>query len=171
MTRQEFGKGMAMLSAAIDKPITTQTLEAWFEILNDLPADAYLAAIKMTIAENEYPTLPAVGLIRRKAVELMNGERPTAADAWGQVSRALHLHGSYNQEAALKSMDPAAAEIVKWMGWRDICQTENISVTRGQFIKLYDSQETRRKQQQLMPPDVRRFLNSAVKSLPGGGTQ
>jgi hypothetical protein len=172
VTRQEFSKIMAFLSAAIDKPLSKATVEAYFEMLGDLQYNLAMAAVQKIIATDEYPVLPTIGKIRTAAAELTRPHKLTAPEAWGLVLSAIHQHGYYNPEKALESMPPDVGEVVRWMGWQELCHSDNVDVIRAQFMRMYDTQEGRRRETEMLPPVVKNYLaevGQKLKLIGGGG--
>ena len=55
-------------------------------------------------------------------------------------------------------MSRRTAEVVKRISWREICQSENLSVIRGQFIKIYESLEKRERKSMKLPEGIRREI-------------
>ena len=95
MTRAEFSKLMAFITAAVDKPVARPTVDAYYEMLGDLPYDLAAVAVKKIIATDEYPTLPTIGKIRQAAAEISRGHILSAPEAWGMVLKAVHEYGYY----------------------------------------------------------------------------
>ena len=166
MSPREFETLMNFMAAAINREISDETKEAWYQMLCDLPYQIAKAAFMRVLAQNEYQTLPPVGLIRRAALDLSAGPTLTAAEAWGIVLRAVHAFGFYQERKALESMPENVAQVVKWMGWQEICHSDNLDVVRGQFIRMYDTQTSRKRDLELMPPEVRQMISAAVLQLP-----
>jgi len=176
MTPEQFEKIMAFIIAAIGKPekaISRATLEVYYGILKDLPHDAVVAAVKNLMANEEYPVLPTVGKIRKATINLLRGHIMTPPEAWGIVYRAIQYFGHYNEQRAIDSMPEDVAQVVGWMGWRELCHSDNIDVVRAQFMRMYETQGTRREQEALMPAEVREFLKGVGKlfELPGETTK
>lgn len=159
MTRQEFVKIMAFVSAAVDKPISRATVEAYYITLNDLPYDLTMAAMQKIIAVSEYPTIPTIGKIRTAAAEINEPNRITAPEAWGIASRAVQKYGRYNEAEAHKSMEPNVSAVVRMIGWDNLCQSENIDVIRAQFMRMYETQENKRRENTLLPPAVKEYIS------------
>lgn len=119
-----------------------------------------VAAVKKLIAQEEYPVLPTIGKIRKAAQDLCDAGLLTASEAWGQVLSAVHKYGYYREGDALESMAPEVARVVGWMGWQELCHSDNIDVVRGQFIKMFDTDQKRQRDLALMPPEVRKYLQA-----------
>ncbi len=164
MTRAEFSKLMAFITAAVDKPVARPTVDAYYEMLGDLPYDLAAVAVKKIIATDEYPTLPTIGKIRQAAAEISRGHILSAPEAWGMVLKAVHEYGYYREGEALAALPEQVAEVVRWMGFQTICMSEKISVDRGQFLRMYETHQKREQEQALLPPAVRDMM----KQLAGG---
>ncbi len=158
MTRAEFSKLMAFITAAVDKPVARPTVDAYYEMLGDLPYDLAAVAVKKIIATDEYPTLPTIGKIRQAAAEISRGHILSAPEAWGMVLKAVHEYGYYREGEALASLPGQVAEVVRWMGFQTICMSEKISVDRGQFLRMYEIHQKREQEQALLPPTIKTLI-------------
>lgn len=69
--------------------------------------------------------------------------------------RCIRSYGIYNPQEAMSSLNPRTAEVVRSISWREICLSENLSVIRGQFIKIFETLEKREKRNILIPERVR----------------
>jgi len=158
MEKKEFAEIMAMLSAAIDKPIGKTTLSAWYAVVKDLPTEAVAAAVHTIIATDQYPTLPSIGKIRQTAIDLMQGPRITAGEAYQEAIKAIRKYGRHGEKEGMASLSEAAARTVKMMGWQDMCMANNNEVLRGQFMRVHEAQEARTQEQVMIPPQARAIL-------------
>lgn len=171
MNKREFVKAMSVLAAGcgFTKDVPEATMEVYWQILKDLPDDAVQAAVLNILARHRYNTLPTVGEVRTEALRLSQPQIPTALEAWGEVMRAIRKHGAPGQdEKALASMSPVTRDVVRAIGWREICFCENADVIRGQFRKAYEELAGRRREVQAMPPDVRAFTKRVAAQLGQG---
>ena len=171
MDYKDFSKIMAFISAAIDRDIKRATLDAYFSMLNDLPADLVMAAARKVIASDEYPTLPTVGKLRKAAQELCHIGKLSAPEAWGEALKAVRNHGYYGEAEAMKELPPDVAQVVRWMGWREICLSDAPDVVRAQFMRMYEVQEKRTRELAGLPPGVRDLVKGlgdafALPTLP-----
>jgi hypothetical protein len=69
---------------------------------------------------------------------MLNGEQLTWGEAWEKALDAVRRYGSYNQQAALESLDPITRRCVENIGYRDLCMSENIMVERAHFQKIFE---------------------------------
>ncbi|PHJ36849.1 hypothetical protein P378_20015 [Desulforamulus profundi] len=166
MTKTETAKLLSYITAVYPNiDIRQGTIEAWHDLLNDIPYEIAKAAVKKVLAEQEILCLPAVGKIRAAAVELTTPRLPSASEAWGEVTRAMRLYGYYRPDEALASMSPATAAVVKRFGWREMCACEEPEVLRGQFRMAYEQYAAREREMAIMPADIRQLINGVAERL------
>jgi hypothetical protein len=137
MTKAEFAKIAAYLSAGIGKKMPSETMDVWFDILQDLPAELALMAVKKALSTYEYATIPPIGVIYKSAVELVTASIPSASGAWAEVQDQIRLVGSYGKPTF---SDPLIFKTVSAMGgWVDLCRSEEpVGVIRAQFLRIYE---------------------------------
>ncbi len=175
MTRNEMSRLLAVIAAAFPRFQVDDsgiTLNVWHEMLGDLDYAVATTAVKKLIMQNTFP--PAIAEVRKAAMEILNPGQVTGSEAWGEVTRAIRNYGYYREAEALASMSPTTARVVKYMGWQDICMSEDpTGVLRGQFLKMYDQVADREQEQQLLPETLRKQIDSLasgmdLRLLPGG---
>lgn len=127
------------------------TVDIWYECLQDIDKDVAIVAIKKNIMESSFP--PTIADIRKQVTEIMTmeSERLDGASAWGEVLKAIRRDGSYNEVKALESMSSTTRQVVKYMGWKELCFSENTGVIRGQFLRMYDTVANRERTERLLP--------------------
>lgn len=172
MTKIETAKLLAVLAAAFPRfEVDDLKVQVWHEMLGDLDYSLASLAIKKLILESTFP--PSIAEVRNAAVEIQTPEQTTGAQAWGEVIKAIRIYGHYREEEALASMSPVTAQVVRCMGWRDICLNSEPGVVRGQFLKMYQQIAAREKENKLLPDDLKlemlRISDSTErKTIPGG---
>lgn len=166
MNPRETIKLMAILAAEYgDKfQITEARTDLWVEMLADLPYPLAESAVYKILSSSPFP--PTISDVRKKAAE--SPDEIDAAEAWGEVIRAVRNHGSYGEKEAMETLSPRARKVITWMGWREICMSEEVGVTRGQFLKMYQQVHERDKQDALLPEGLR--LVGGMKQIGGGRT-
>ena len=170
MDFREFTKIMAFISAAIDKPIARATIDAYYEMLKDMPADLALASAKKVIGSDEYPVLPTIGKIRKAAQDLCQMDRLSAPEAWGLVLKAVHRYGYYGEAEAMASLPDNVGAVAQMMGWGEICHSDKPDVLRAQFMRMYETVEVRQQERDMLPDDVKKVVAGiGRKMLPGVG--
>lgn len=163
MTKGEIAKLLAVLAASYPRFESNDLkVQVWHEMLGDLDYSIASMAIKKLIMQNTFP--PSIAEVRKAAIEMINPERVTSSEAWGEVTRAIRNFGYYREEEALANMSPITARVVRYMGWRDICLSEEPSgVLRGQFLKMYEQVANREVEERLLPS----AFKDEVKQLAG----
>lgn len=111
--------------------IPPETARVYAEALADLDVDVATAAVDEAIATLKF--FPSVAELRELAAR-RRSDCPTAADAWGEVSRAFGTVGRYRTPTW---SHPAIARVVDAMRWDELCASENIEATRAHFLRLY----------------------------------
>lgn len=168
MTVKEVARLLAFITAVYPNiDIRQGTVEAWTELLGDLPYDVALAGVKKVLSQQEYPALPAVGKIRFACLDLTTTMLPSAMEAWAEVTRAIGLYGYYRQEEAMAYMSPMVVRVVRMLGWRDICLSEEPEILRAQFRKAYEAHVTRDREVMVLPADIRKMITDISVALPG----
>lgn len=167
MTEKEVAKLLAFITAVYPNiDIRQGTVEAWTELLGDLPYEVAIVGVKKVLAQQEYPTLPAVGKIRSACMDLTTPMLPSAMEAWAEVTRAIGLYGYYRQEEAMAYMSPPVARVVRMLGFRDICLSEEPEILRAQFRKAYETQVTRDREMAALPAGIRDMIETVSRTLP-----
>lgn len=170
MTKGEVAKLLAVIAAAYPKfEVDDIKVQVWHEMLGDLEYKMASLAIKKLILESTFP--PSIAEVRKAAVEIQTPEQTTGAQAWGEVIKAIRNYGHYREEEALASLSPVTAQVVRYMGWREICLSEEPGVVRGQFLKMYHQVTEREQKMRLLPQSLRdeiQKLAGHMKFITGG---
>ncbi|MDE4542283.1 replicative helicase loader/inhibitor [Thermoanaerobacterium sp. R66] len=158
MTLNETSRILSIIAAAYPRFQVDRaglTLQVWHEMLGDLDYRIVQMAVQKLILENPFP--PAIADVRKLASEISTPkeEQLDPAEAWGEVEKAIRYFGSYREEEALASMSPAVAKVAKYMGWREICLSEEPGVVRGQFLKMFSQVQEREKKEALLPENLK----------------
>jgi len=162
MTKGEVAKLLVVLAASYPKfEVDDVKVQVWYEMLGDLDYAVASMAVKKIIMQNTFP--PAIAEVRKAVTELMNPEQVTSSEAWGEVTRAIRNYGYYREGEALASMSPTTAQVVRYMGWREICMSEDIGVIRGQFLRMYEQIATREQEKQLLSTTMQTEIKKLAK--------
>lgn len=109
------------------------TQKVYRDLLVDLDAGAARAAVERLAASSKW--LPRVAEIREAAFAILRGPVRTGAEAWGDVQRGFQRWGATSVPAF---SDPVVARVVRALGWRDLCLSENTVADRARFIEAYE---------------------------------
>ena len=162
MTKGEVAKLLVVLAASYPKfEVDDLKVQVWYEMLGDLDYDVANIAIKKIIMLNTFP--PAIAEVRKAAIEISSPRGLTAAEAWGEVIRAIRDYGYYREKEAMASMSPITAQVVRYLGWREICLSEEPEILRAHFLKMYDQVAAREQEKQLLSPTMQTEIKKLAK--------
>lgn len=112
---------------------------------------------------------PSIADIREQATGLIQGEAKEWGAAWQDVLRAIRLYGSYEEQKALDSLDETTRKVVRRLGYRNLCFSEEIQVDRANFRMIYEQQLQRDKQDAQIPPKLKALISNMPMLLEEGG--
>lgn len=159
MNKREFGIFASALRTYYPKENilpNEQAMELWFKQLQDIPYNVAEVMLNKWVATNKWS--PSISDIRAATADLTQGEAKEWGDAWEDVLRAIAKYGSYREEDALNSLDETTRRVVKRLGFRNICMSEEIQVDRANFRMVYEQQVERNKQNAQIPPALRAII-------------
>ncbi|SMB97824.1 Loader and inhibitor of phage G40P [Thermanaeromonas toyohensis ToBE] len=171
MTEQEAAYLVALAAAnfpALQEKDLGPTVELWYRLLQDLPYQVVEKALLKVLSEVRY--FPTVAEIRQAAAEIMQPETLSPGEAWALVLQAVKRYGSYREAEALAALPEDVARAVRYLGWREICLSEQPEVVRAQFMKVYEQVIGRQRESVVTPREVRELTAKIAqqKALGGG---
>ena len=159
MDQKIFKQGMAIFVKSFpDKVFDTDVM---WEFLQDLEDEDFLEAIsKIVMSTKEINRATnLIALIREFAIP----EDMTAGESWGQVLKQIQSVGSYNRPSF---KDQITSDCVDFIGWRNLCMSENISIERAHFLKMHDTISKRERIESLTTShDVKNLINNIVERI------
>ena len=144
-----------------------QAMQLWFNQLQDIPYKVAELTLNKWVATNKWS--PSIADIREQATEVTQGAAKDWGEAWQDVLRAIRLYGSYEEDKALNSLDETTRRVVKNMGYRNLCFSEEIQVDRANFRMIYERQIERDKQDAQLPPRLKAIIANMPNLLEEGG--
>ncbi len=161
---------------------TKDMVDAWTEMLADIPFDHAKAAVKASVSMSPFP--PSIAEIRDHATRITGKRRMTAEEAWGQAVEAIKTYGTRTvlkegavekppaytdlvidtrvyryvaapsgggrQYEAERHVDQEVWKLLKNMGYKDVVESDNPDVVRGQFMRAWDSHNTEEKERRVV---------------------
>lgn len=160
MTRVDFIKVMAALTAGTGKDLSADAKEVYFDCLNDLSVEVFGLAAKRVLMEHRWATFPSIAELREAAAETQRGtvKELSSGEAWALAWRAVggidpEVSGSYAR--GVSGLPPLVVEAMDAYGINPLCYgKEPVGVIRGQFIKIYDQLAAREKRRALLPASL-----------------
>lgn len=171
MSRVEFLKVMAALTAGTGKDITADAKEVYFDCLGDLTVDVFGVAAKRVLMEHRWATFPSIAELREAAAETMQGavKELSSGEAWALAWRAVgnidpEVSGSFAR--AVEGFPIIVVEAMKTYGINALCYgDEPVGVVRGQFLKIFDQLAARDRRKALMPVPLAQAIESHGKRI------
>lgn len=139
MNKQEFGLFAAALKTYYPREEllpNNQAMELWYKQLSDIPYHIAEMSLNKWVATNKWS--PSIADIREMTVTIKSGEKPQWSDGWEEVLRAIRCYGSYRETEALESMTELTQQVVRRLGFKNICMSENIMADRANFRMIYE---------------------------------
>lgn len=131
--------------------VTVQTVAQYDRLLSDIPPDELQTVVDQAIAECKF--LPTIAELRERWHNLTRGlGQPSPAEGWDEVMRQVRAVGYIGTP---EFANPITARVVKAMGWRELCASENVVADRAHFMRMYEQLQARTEQlQKLLPQSV-----------------
>lgn len=137
MDRTEFLRGMALLSLAFSKDLTSDQTAAWYSFFENDSYETFQKAVRKICAESEW--FPSIAQIKSAMADHDLAEL-TADQAWDQVLTAIRKYGFYRSKEAMASLPELTQRAVKNLGgFQAICQSESGEWLRKDFASVYNS--------------------------------
>jgi hypothetical protein len=142
----------------------------WAEMLEPYPAELATFAAKRLIAENKFP--PAISDVISRVKEALGAGRDGAAEAWAALHKAAG-RASIVTKAEFDALPYEARRFCGGLsGLAELGMIDSAvfnTVTRGQFLKLYEGLRRARETIDAMPPEVLALVREITKPMPEPG--
>lgn len=149
---------------------------AWSEMLKDIPFEVAKAALAAHAAGSPYA--PAISDIRAFARKLTAPPALSADEAWAIALRTMtrygcspyreFVSGKYPMDRARENTPPEVWQVMELMGYRSMCQSENVDAVRAQFIRAWERQQKRKEEQEQLLPLLPEGLKKTFLGLTEG---
>lgn len=135
-----------------------QAMELWFNQLQDIPYKVAELTLNKWVATSKWS--PSIADIREQASGIIQGEGKDWGEAWQEVLRCISKYGFYREEEALNNMDKLTRKVVRRLGFKNICLSEDIQVDRANFRMIYEQEQSKEKQAAQLPPKIKELMAS-----------
>ncbi len=143
-----------------------EAMKMWYSMLSDLTYEQLSFAVQRHIATCRFA--PTIAEIRELASVR---EEKDWSEAWGHVQDAIGRYGYYEPSKMLdyiKARDELAYKIVKSLGVRELCLSDNPTADRANFRMAYESRQKKAAERTALSPNLRAALEtSGQKKLDG----
>ena len=165
MTRQEFSILAKSIKTIYPKENILNTQEEftlWFEMLEDIPYKVASAGLKKWVMLNRWA--PSISDMRAMSVESYGQNVNEWEEEWDKVTEAIGKYGYYQSDKALKSLPDLTRTIVKRLGFRNLCMSENISIERANFRDIYNREAEKIKKDNILSNDLKSEIQQIGQS-------
>lgn len=135
---------------------TTQSV--WYELLSDIDGGSLMLAIKTYATTEKFAPKPSQ--IRDMAIRNVTIDKDWT-EGWSLVLRSVGRFGIYREREALDwiaSYDSIAAESIRRMGYKGLCQTEDQMSYRANFRQAYINQQKNENFYKRLPSETRKEI-------------
>lgn len=169
MTKREIAELMTIMQANYPDSFRGQSdavvgakISLWYDFFKDYPKDIVYAAAKAFIATDTKGFMPNVGQIAEQIQRFGHKDDMTPAEAWTIVSKALR-NSTWGSAEEFEKLPPeckravgSPAQLKEWaMMDADTVQ----SVVASNFQKSFQIRQSRDKDFEKLPGDVRKFIS------------
>lgn len=140
-----------------------QSMSLWYQMLKDLDYNDAVKALQRWVATERWS--PSIADIRGMVNQMSDSTVGDWSSAWDEVTRAINRCGIYRESEALDSMSETTKECVKAIGWKNICNSEEIGVERGHFRTMFEQRNQRIRTTKSIPDWLRSPVETKVLDL------
>jgi len=150
-----------LFAAFPNTQVEKETIAMYARLLSDIPPDDLQVIVDQAVSTSRF--LPTIGEIRDMYHGLRRIKQPSWVEAWATVQSEIHRVGSYNSP---HFEDELTRRVVRSMGWRTLCASENASIDRAQFRDMYTALASRDEREQKLLPHARAWAERNGGLLP-----
>jgi CDP-glycerol glycerophosphotransferase (TagB/SpsB family) len=148
-----------------------QTLKLYWQLLADLPIEQLKSAALRHVATSKF--FPSVAELRDAAATLALTPAQTAVEAWGEVLAAMgdvryYIYDDHYETPQFAN--PITNRLVRSMGWRDLCRSENAVADRARFTQAYEQLAARQRSEAALPETLQAGAHAPALSGPAAPT-
>ena len=138
-------------------------VKVWFELLKDIDYTVLNMACQQYISTNKFA--PTIADLRELCSNVSNGQLPDYGMAWEEVLMAIRKCGMYQENLALERMSEQTRQVVKRMGFKNLCTSENVAADRANFRMIYEQISQRKKTDMQIPQSVKNAISAVQGNL------
>lgn len=156
MDAVQFGEFMAIIKSAYprDNLFAIESVkDVWFRLLKDIDGRILKLAATKWVTTQKWP--PSIAEIRLACQDIRDGVDDDWSQKWEFVLKMIGKYGYYRPEEAYAEMDELTKEVVKRIGYGNLCKSENLGIDRASFRDIYLQLAKRKKEDAQMPEQLR----------------
>ena len=167
MTKEQFVKGLKYLGIAYNKEFDEEQATVWYDFFKDVDFEVFRQAVKRIIPKSKY--IPSIAELRSEVAQITNPVlQLNVEEEWDNVIQMIRKYGSYITAEQFNELKPTTMKVVKTIGWRRLCMSENIEFERRTFYDMFNSYQKRSENSSLIQigslmDNERRLLNDSTR--------
>lgn len=144
-------------------------IKLWYKLLQDIPYEVLNVAIQKYAMTNKFP--PTVADLRELSTTIVQGEPKDWGSGWEDVVMAIRKYGYYQESKAMETFDDITKQVVKRLGWNQLCMSETPMNDRANFRMIYEQIAERKKNDRMIPIGLQTQIASLLedKKEPSNG--
>ena len=154
MTKQEFAKITAAINTYYprEKPFpNAAAIQLWYEEFKDQPYEDVVVALRRHVNTSRW--CPTIAELKEALVVNVAGQKDWG-EHWKAAVDAIRRFGRYREQEALDSLDPLTREVVKRLGYQDLCRSENQMTDRANFRVVFEQVTNNEYNKAALPKDL-----------------
>jgi hypothetical protein len=157
-------KGMKSIWTRDDFLPDSYSVQIWYEMLKDLSYSDLNMAIQLHATKSKWS--PSISELRELATTSALDLKDWS-EGWEQVVKAIGSYGYNREKDALASMDDTTATVVKRLGWKQICQSnqDELMAIRANFRMIYEQVNAKTKETAMLSDGAKRQIASRQQAL------
>lgn len=148
-------KGMKSAYTSANFLPDSNAVKIWYQLLQDMSYEQLNIAIQKHMLTNKFP--PTIAELRAMAASCMVEHKDWSC-GWEQARRAIRKFGYYQQEEAFASMDEITRKVVRRLGWKELCMSENTMQDRANFRMIYEQEQSHSLETEMLPEAIQRQI-------------
>jgi len=137
MTKEETVVAISLIASLYPNWVPNKdTITVFHELLKDLDGELVISSIKVLLQTTEKQ--PTVAGIRKQVLSTMGVLPISRSEAWEEVRLAIKKYGRDGFRLYIEDATEVCLKAVETIGWKELCVTENVDITRAHFWKVYD---------------------------------
>jgi len=140
----------------------------WADYFAEDNANIVSLAVRKHVMTSKWP--PSVNEIRETMVSILYPDIIDCEEAWVAVTKALYLHGEYDDEKVLRSLPATISGVVKAIGIATLRQHagKHDGLDHVAFKDMYEKVIRRQRDYAMLPPSLRRQIDEKAQTFETG---
>lgn len=155
MTKQEFMRIASAINTYYpkEKPFPNEAaIQLWYEEFKELPYQDVANALRRHVNVSKW--CPTIAELKDALVVNVAGQKDWGKH-WEVALRATQRFGRNQEEEALAWMDPLTREVVKRLGYKELCNSYNQMADRANFRTVFEQIINKEREMAALPKGLR----------------